>query len=143
MEQIEFRAVIKFLTKQGKPPKTIMNEMGAVYGVQCPSKTMIYKWNGLFKQGRESIEDDSRPGRPAEVTTPDIVEKIEKLILEDARLKKKTAFCNSRSIRYNHFEDPTRSSWHVKSQCKMGAKNAHAASQATKNRSVKALFGAV
>lgn len=89
MEQIEFRAVIKFLTKQGKPPKTIMNEMGAVYGDQCPSKTMIYKWNGLFKQGRESIEDDSRPGRPAEVTTPDIVEKIEKLISEDARLKKK------------------------------------------------------
>ncbi|XP_048483622.1 histone-lysine N-methyltransferase SETMAR-like [Plutella xylostella] len=89
MEQIEQRAVIKFLTKQGKSPKMIMEEMEAVYGTQCPSKTMIYKWNGLFKHGRESIEDDPRSGRPVEVTTSDIVEKIEKLVVEDARLKKK------------------------------------------------------
>ncbi|XP_026322447.1 protein GVQW3-like [Hyposmocoma kahamanoa] len=87
MEQIEFRAVIKFLTKQGKPPQTIMNE--TVYGDQCPGKTMIYKWHGLFKHGRKSIEDDPRPGRPVEATTSDNVEKIEKFILEDARLKKK------------------------------------------------------
>ncbi|XP_026327857.1 histone-lysine N-methyltransferase SETMAR-like, partial [Hyposmocoma kahamanoa] len=89
MEQIEFRAVIKFLTKQGKPLQTIMNEMETVYGDQCPGKTMIYKWHGLFKNGRESIEDDPRPGRPVEATTSDNVEKIEKFILEDARLKKK------------------------------------------------------
>ncbi|XP_026318431.1 protein GVQW3-like [Hyposmocoma kahamanoa] len=92
MEQIEFRAVIKFLTKQGKPPQTIMNEMETVYGDQCPGKTMIYKWHGLFKHGRESIEDDPRPGRPVEATTSDNVEKIEKFILEDARLKKKQLF---------------------------------------------------
>lgn len=50
---------------------------------------MIYKWNSLFKQGRESIEDDNRPGRPIEATTSDIIEKVEKLVLEDTRLKKK------------------------------------------------------
>lgn len=60
MQQIEFRAVIKFLTKQGKGPQTILSEMKAVYGAQCPGKTMIYKWYGLFQQGREMIEDRPR-----------------------------------------------------------------------------------
>jgi len=89
MDKIEFRAVIKFLTKQGKTPQTILEEMSAVYGDSCPGKTMVYKWHSLFKQGRESIEDDPRPGRPVEATSSDIVEKIEKLVLEDARLKKR------------------------------------------------------
>lgn len=89
MEKIEFRAVIKFLTKQGKPPQTILEEMSSVYGDSCPGKTMVYKWHNLFKQGRDSIEDDPRPGRPVEATTAENVEKLEKIILEDARLKKK------------------------------------------------------
>ena len=89
MDKIEFRAVIKFLTKQGKTPQTILEEMSAVYGDSCPGKTMVYKWHSLFKQGRESIEDDPRPGRPVEATSSDIVEKIEKPVLEDARLKKR------------------------------------------------------
>ncbi|CAF4935522.1 unnamed protein product [Pieris macdunnoughi] len=89
MEKIEHRAVIKFLTKQGKNAQTILNEMETVYGEQCPSKSMIYKWHGLFKHGRESIEDDPRSGRPVEATTSDIVEKVEKIVLEDTRLKKK------------------------------------------------------
>lgn len=89
MEKIEHRAVIKFLTKQGKNAQTILNEMETVYGEQCPSKSMIYKWHGLFKHGRESIEDDPRSGRPVEATTSNIVEKVEKIVLEDTRLKKK------------------------------------------------------
>ncbi|KAI4462972.1 protein o-mannosyl-transferase tmtc2 [Holotrichia oblita] len=27
---------------------------------------MVYKWHSLFKQGRESLEDDPRPGRSIE-----------------------------------------------------------------------------
>lgn len=87
MEKIEFRAVIKFLTKQGKTPQIIMEEMSSVYGDSCPGKSMVYKWHSLFKQGRDSIEDDQRSGRPIEATSSDIVEKVEKLVLEDARLK--------------------------------------------------------
>lgn len=60
MQQIEYRAVIKFLTKQGKGPQAILNEMKAVYGAQCPGKTMIYKWCGAFQMGREMIEDKPR-----------------------------------------------------------------------------------
>jgi hypothetical protein len=49
---------------------------------------MVYKWHGLFKQGRESIEDDPLSGRPIEVTTPEIIKKIEKLVLEDPGRRK-------------------------------------------------------
>ncbi|CAH2244033.1 jg20705 [Pararge aegeria aegeria] len=63
--------------------------MGTVYGDQCPSKSMIYKWHGLFKHGRESIEDDPRSGRPVEATTSNIIGKVEKIVLEDTRFKKK------------------------------------------------------
>ncbi|XP_053606964.1 protein GVQW3-like [Plodia interpunctella] len=89
MEKIEHRAVIKFLTKQGKSAQIIFQELLAVYGDSVPEKTMVYKWHGLFKQGRESIEDDPRSGRPIEATTSEIVEKVEKLVLEDTRWKKK------------------------------------------------------
>ena len=37
--------------------------MQVVYGEDCPGKSMIYKWHGLFKHGRESIEDDPHYGR--------------------------------------------------------------------------------
>lgn len=89
MDKIEYRAVIKFLAKQNKSVKTILEEMSSVYQDSCPGKTMIYKWHSLFKQGRDSIEDDPRPGRPIEVATTEIVEKVEKIVVEDARLKKK------------------------------------------------------
>lgn len=60
MQQIEFRAVIKFLTKQGKGPSVILSEMKAVYGDKCPGKTMVYKWISMFQEGREMIEDKPR-----------------------------------------------------------------------------------
>lgn len=60
MQQVEYRAVIKFLTKQGKRPQDILREMKDVYGAQCPGKTMIYKWCSAFQMGRETIEDKPR-----------------------------------------------------------------------------------
>ncbi|GBP09864.1 Histone-lysine N-methyltransferase SETMAR [Eumeta japonica] len=41
----------------------------------------------LFQQGRESCEDDLRPGRPVTVVTEENVQKIEKLVLADRRIK--------------------------------------------------------
>lgn len=43
----------------------------------------------LFKKERESLKDDPRPGRSIEVTTPELIQAVEKLVLDDARLKKK------------------------------------------------------
>lgn len=39
---------------------------------------MIYKWHSIFKQTREPIKDDPRPGRIIEATMSNIAENIEK-----------------------------------------------------------------
>lgn len=89
MKKIEHRAVIKFLTKQGKSQKIIHEEMVAVYKDSAPSLSTIQKWASVFKRGRESIEDDPRSGGPVNATSEENVKKVEKLVLEDARIRVK------------------------------------------------------
>jgi predicted XRE-type DNA-binding protein len=43
-----------------------------------------------FKRGDYSTCDASRPGRPKTVTTPEIIDHIHKLILEDRRISAKS-----------------------------------------------------
>ncbi|KAF7235648.1 hypothetical protein EYD10_17547, partial [Varanus komodoensis] len=87
LKKIEHRAVIKFLTKQGKSQKIIHEEMVAIYQDSAPSLSTVQKWSSEFKRGRESIEDDPRSGGPVIATTKENVKKIEKLVLKDARIK--------------------------------------------------------
>lgn len=90
LKKIEHRAVIKFLTKQGKTQKSIHEEMFSVYQDSAPSLSTVQKWSSEFKRGRESIEDDPRPGGPVSATSDENVKKVEKLVLEDARIKLQT-----------------------------------------------------
>ncbi|GBP79375.1 Mariner Mos1 transposase [Eumeta japonica] len=71
LSDIEHRAVIKYFVKKGKMPKEIFEDMVSVLQESAPSYTMVKKWARLFQQGRESREDDPRPGRP--VTAPEAV----------------------------------------------------------------------
>ncbi|GBP80870.1 Putative uncharacterized protein FLJ37770 [Eumeta japonica] len=84
---IEHRAVIKYFVKKGKTPKEIFEDMVSVLQESAPSYTMVKKWARLFQQGRESCEDDPRPGRPVTVVTEENVRKIEILVLADRRIK--------------------------------------------------------
>ena len=52
----------------------------------CLSQTSCYRWVDEFKNGREDITDEPRSGRPVDVSTPDTVAKVEKLIKSDRRL---------------------------------------------------------
>jgi hypothetical protein len=69
MDVIEARAVIKFLTKESETPTHIHQRMIIVYGDGCPSFASVKRWAAEFKQGRESLEDDPRYGRPLTATT--------------------------------------------------------------------------
>lgn len=53
MSNIEFLAVIKFLIKLGK---IVSSAVSAVYGENCTSKTIVYMWNSLLKQGKQSFD---------------------------------------------------------------------------------------
>ncbi|GBP95891.1 Histone-lysine N-methyltransferase SETMAR [Eumeta japonica] len=67
LSNIEHRAVIKYFVKKGKTPKEIFEDMISVLQESAPSYTRVKKWARLFQQGRESCEDDPRPGRPVTI----------------------------------------------------------------------------
>ncbi|XP_076035341.1 protein GVQW3-like [Oratosquilla oratoria] len=55
----------------------------------APSYSVVKKWADDFRRGRESLEDDPRQGRPATVTTQEIIDKIHDMSLTDRRLIKR------------------------------------------------------
>lgn len=56
---------------------------------------MVAKWVAEFKRGRHSLEDVPRSGRPLEVTTLEIIRRMEDLVKNDRRLKMKEVTANS------------------------------------------------
>ena len=86
MENIEKRAVIKFLTKEEITPKNINERMLKIYGESSISYTTVKKWAALFKSGRDSLEDDPRPGRSKTVSTLKNVSRVHDIIKEDRRI---------------------------------------------------------
>ena len=43
-------------------------------------------WYNRFKEGRENVKDDARPGRPSTSTTDENIEAAKKMILDNCRL---------------------------------------------------------
>src|SRR5215469_9029151 len=83
MDNIKHRAVIEFLIKEEKKPKEIYERMVKVYGNSSPSYTTVKKWSAEFLRGRQSLEDDTRSGRPVDVTTDDMCSAVEKCVMEN------------------------------------------------------------
>jgi len=89
MSKIEYRAVIKFLSKEGLAPAAIKQRLDGVYGKASPSYSTVKEWAKQFRLGRESVEDEPREGRPVEVVTEENIRRIEEELLSDRRLKLK------------------------------------------------------
>src|SRR5579863_6339993 len=87
MDNLRHRAVIQFLTLEDKKPKEIFERMGKVYGTSAPSYTTVKKWAAEFKRGRQSLDDDPRVGRPVDVTTDEMCQAVERIVLENRRVK--------------------------------------------------------
>jgi len=80
---METRAVIIFSPLQGKAPKDIHAILIEISGEHAPSYATVKNWVPQFKRGDFSTCDAPRPGRPKTVTTPEIIDQIHQLILED------------------------------------------------------------
>ena len=88
---METRAVIKFFFfLQDKAPKGIHAILKEILGEHAPSYVTVKNWVAQFKRGDFSICDASRPRRPKTVTTPEIIDQIHGLILEDRRISAKS-----------------------------------------------------
>ena len=60
------------------------------FGEHAPSYATIKNWVTQFKRGDFSTCDVPRPGRPKTVTTPEIIDQIHELILEDRWISAKS-----------------------------------------------------
>lgn len=87
MEKIGHRYVIQYFHLKGLGPTGIKAELDSTLGEFAPSFTTVKYWVAEFKRGRTSCQDEQRSGRPNQVKTPEMVEKIHKLVLADPRLK--------------------------------------------------------
>ena len=85
---IETRAVIFFL--QAKAPKEIHAILTETIGEYAPSYATVTNWVAQFKRGDFSTCDAPRPGRPKTVTTPEIIDQIHEIILEESRISAKS-----------------------------------------------------
>ena len=91
---IETRDVFKFFFfLQGKAPKEIHAILTETLGKHATSYATVKKkknWVTQFKSGDFSTCDAPRPGRHKTVTTPEIIDQIHELILEDRWISAKS-----------------------------------------------------
>ncbi|KYN10214.1 Histone-lysine N-methyltransferase SETMAR [Trachymyrmex cornetzi] len=87
MEKEQYRSVIRFLFLDGKTREEIKTKLDSVYGNSSPFMTTVRYWFNKFKRGRSSVFNEERPGRPTDVITEEIVEKVHDMILADRRTK--------------------------------------------------------
>jgi len=84
--ELEQRMNIKFIVKFEKSGKEIKEMLVQVYGGNAMKKTAVYKWAKRFSEGRESVTDEERPGRPAASRTEENIATIRQIVRENRRL---------------------------------------------------------
>ena len=57
-----------------------------VFGEEAMCRTQTYEWWKRFKEGRTSVDDDPRSGRPSTSKTEDNVAKVREAIRSNRRL---------------------------------------------------------
>jgi len=76
----EQRVNVKVCVEHGKSAIETYDLLKKVYGDECLSCTQVFEWFERFKEGREEIGDDQRPGRPSTSKTDANIEKLVKLL---------------------------------------------------------------
>jgi len=61
----------EFFVGKNLEAKDIHKEMLPMYGEHCLSRQAIHNWVQKFSEGRTSIENEHRAGRPVEIATPE------------------------------------------------------------------------
>ena len=78
--------MIKHLHMKGLTTKKIKAELNNVHSTSASAFATVYNWVNEFKRGTSTC-DASRSGRPIEAATPEIIDKINDIVLTDRRMK--------------------------------------------------------
>ena len=87
MEKSGFRVLIKHFFLHGKTLSGIKAKFDKYYSDSAPSYGIVQKWFTEFRCGCTSTETILSPGRPNEITTPEMVNKIHDIALNDPKVK--------------------------------------------------------
>lgn len=85
-KKIEQRVNLKFLVKLNKTPTECCAMLKEVYGEESLSRARVFEWYKRFREGREDVNDDERPGRPSTSRTDENINKINEIVRKDRRL---------------------------------------------------------
>jgi len=79
----EQRSVIRFLWAEGVKGTEIHARLCTQYGDKALPRRSVYEWIEMFKNGRTSLMDAERSGRPSTSTTDEKLEEATAIILTD------------------------------------------------------------
>jgi [histone H3]-lysine36 N-dimethyltransferase SETMAR len=83
MEKEFNRYYIKIRSKLGIKPVAIHQELVVALGDDAPHYTTVTRWVNEFNEGRESVEDRDRIGRPVTESTTENINRVHNIIKEN------------------------------------------------------------
>ena len=86
MEKSESRVLIKHYFLRGKTLSETKAELDKYYLDSASSYGIVRKWFTEFRCVRTSTETIQIPGRPNEITTPEMINKIHDIALNDRKV---------------------------------------------------------
>ena len=82
MDKLVHRTVIKFVM-DGLTPTEIHLKLTTIYGVSATLISTFKKWAAEFKRDHMQFEDDPCKGWPKTANTPETIEKVHNIVLDD------------------------------------------------------------
>jgi transposase len=79
-----YRSYIYIELKRRRKPSEIYQQLQET-DLNVPSQSTVFEWCRRFKEGRDSLNDDMRPGRPCSSSTPENVNIIQHLVQLEPR----------------------------------------------------------
>ena len=82
----EQRVAIKFCCKVDFLATKAVELIQKAYGDAALSRTTRFEWHKRFQEGRESVKDDKRTGRPTTSRTDDNIAAVDKMVKADRKV---------------------------------------------------------
>ncbi|GFV48686.1 protein GVQW3 [Trichonephila clavipes] len=86
MSDNEQRYAIKFCFRLGHNATETFAKLQHAYGDSVLSRAQVFRWFKVFSEGRESIGDEPRRGKPTVSKTAENVVRVRDLVHSDRRL---------------------------------------------------------
>jgi hypothetical protein len=77
---------IKFCANLGKSANETLEILRVAYGDNALKKVSVSEWHNRFKEGRESVKDDERPGQPKTQRSYENVDRVRQLVQSGRQL---------------------------------------------------------